>query len=146
MIHAQSFHSLPTAPLDPRSVSSSDSVSILSWPTTVPSAGSGSGSGSCASTCVLFAARSCSTANSSLQRSAFTPSAFSRPIISSLQRRLYKPGNSVRIQAAPPPASPTAEELVQAVTYEAERAHIVDWADGGYIVVSDHDSDHEVED
>jgi hypothetical protein len=39
---------------------------------------------------------------------------------------MYKPGNSVRIQAAPPPASPTAEELVQAVTYEAERAHIVD--------------------
>ena len=35
---------------------------------------------------------------------------------------LCRPGDSARIEAAPPPASPTAEELAQAIAYEAEHA------------------------
>ena len=35
---------------------------------------------------------------------------------------LWSPGSTVRIEAAVAPASPTAEELAQAVAYQAEQA------------------------
>jgi hypothetical protein len=47
---------------------------------------------------------------------------------------MYSQGDSARIEPAPPPASPTAEELAQAVAYEAAQlaAYEADHADDDY--------------